>query len=49
MKKNKTKLNKKTFQKKKKQTKINSKKMEPKYREHLSEPWFSLISLGLKT
>jgi ASC-1-like (ASCH) protein len=24
-------------------------KMEPKYSEHLSEPWFSLISLGLKT
>jgi ASC-1-like (ASCH) protein len=23
--------------------------MEPKYSEHLSEPWFSLISLGLKT
>jgi hypothetical protein len=22
--------------------------MEPKYSEHLSEPWFSLISLGLK-
>lgn len=22
---------------------------EPKYHEHLSEPWFSLISLGLKT
>ena len=25
------------------------KKMNPKYSEHLSEPWFSLISLGLKT
>jgi len=24
-------------------------KMIPKYSEHLSEPWFSLISLGLKT
>jgi ASC-1-like (ASCH) protein len=24
-------------------------KMEPTYREHLSEPWFSLINLGLKT
>jgi ASC-1-like (ASCH) protein len=24
-------------------------KMNPKYSEHLSEPWFSLISLGLKT
>jgi len=23
--------------------------MEPKYDEHLSEPWFTLISLGLKT
>jgi ASC-1-like (ASCH) protein len=23
--------------------------MDPKYSEHLSEPWFSLISLGLKT
>jgi ASC-1-like (ASCH) protein len=23
--------------------------MEIKYNEHLSEPWFSLISLGLKT
>lgn len=23
--------------------------MEPKYSEHLSEPWFTLISLGLKT
>lgn len=31
-------------------TKKNIKiKMEPKYREHLSEPWFSLIALGLKT
>ncbi len=24
-------------------------KMIPKYSEHLSEPWFSMISLGLKT
>lgn len=23
--------------------------MDPKYSEHLSEPWFTLISLGLKT
>jgi hypothetical protein len=23
--------------------------MEIKYNEHLSEPWFTLISLGLKT
>jgi hypothetical protein len=23
--------------------------MEPKYSEHLSEPWFFLISLGFKT
>jgi ASC-1-like (ASCH) protein len=31
-------------------TKSKSKsKMEPTYREHLSEPWFSLINLGLKT
>jgi len=29
--------------------KHHNKKMEPKYREHLSEPWFSLIALGLKT
>ncbi len=24
-------------------------RMEPKYKENLSEPWFTLISLGLKT
>ena len=23
--------------------------MEPKYKENVSEPWFTLISLGLKT
>jgi ASC-1-like (ASCH) protein len=30
-------------------TKNNNNKMIPKYSEHLSEPWFSMISLGLKT
>jgi len=29
--------------------KIDKDVMKPKYNEHLSEPWFSLISLGLKT
>lgn len=29
--------------------KINKHIMEIKYNEHLSEPWYSLISLGLKT
>jgi len=28
---------------------MNEKKVMPTYIEHLSEPWFSLISLGLKT
>ena len=27
----------------------NKKKMNPNFKEHLSEPWFTLISLGLKT
>jgi ASC-1-like (ASCH) protein len=40
--------------KKKMKKKINNKENDskmniPKYSEHLSEPWFSLISLGLKT
>ena len=36
--------------KKMKNNKINNKRtMEIKYNEHVSEPWFSLISLGLKT
>ncbi len=30
-------------------TKKRTNKMEPKYVEHLSEPWFTLIQLGLKT
>jgi ASC-1-like (ASCH) protein len=30
-------------------TKNKNNKMIPKYSEHLSEPWFSMISLGLKT
>jgi ASC-1-like (ASCH) protein len=29
--------------------KNNNNKMIPKYSEHLSEPWFSMISIGLKT
>lgn len=34
-----------------KHTNYNNKQggMEPKYIEHLSEPWFTLISMGLKT
>jgi ASC-1-like (ASCH) protein len=30
-------------------TKKRTNKMEPKYVENLSEPWFTLIQLGLKT
>ena len=35
--------------KKIKYNKNNNSNMEIKYNEHLSEPWFTLISLGLKT
>ncbi len=28
---------------------VNTEVYEPKYVEHLSEPWFTLISMGLKT
>jgi hypothetical protein len=34
---------------KKNKNKLSYNKMDGKYIEHLSEPWFSLISLGLKT
>jgi ASC-1-like (ASCH) protein len=33
----------------KKKTLRKTKKMEATYSKHLSEPWFSLINLGLKT
>ena len=33
----------------KNKNKLSYNKMDGKYIEHLSEPWFSLISLGLKT
>lgn len=35
--------------KSRKMTKNTSIKPSPKYSQHLSEPWFSLISLGLKS
>jgi len=41
------KLNKKLYKHRNKFNRLQD--MEPKYSEHLSEPWFSLISLGLKT
>ena len=33
----------------KKSKQMSSKTIQPNYTQHLSEPWFSLISLGLKT